>query len=206
MPQNHFKILLSDVGGVLGTNGWDTGIRDTICNHFRIDVSEIVDRHRLMFDSYERGNVEFGEYLQKVFFGVPRAFTVEQVRDFAYSQSVPWPENIAFFRRLKEKNRLKLGLISNEGQGITEYRVDKFGLRELADFMIISHFVHMRKPDPAIWKLALDLAQLKAAEAIYVDDRPLFVGIAQDMGFTAVHHTSLADTRNQLKSLGLETD
>jgi putative hydrolase of the HAD superfamily len=84
--------------------------------------------------------------------------------------------------------------------------VDKFGLRELADFMIISHFVHMRKPDPEIWQLALDLVQLNPGEAIYVDDRPLFVGIAQDMGFAAIHHTSLADTRDQFKSLGLEVD
>jgi putative hydrolase of the HAD superfamily len=206
MPQNDFKILLSDIGGVLGTNGWDTGIRDTICRHFQIEVSEIVDRHRLMFDSYERGHIEFGDYLQKVFFGVPRAFTVEQVRDFAYSQSITWPQNIALFRRVKERNRLKLGLISNEGKGITQYRVDKFGLRELADFMIISHFVHMRKPDPEIWQLALDLVQLNPGEAIYVDDRPLFVGIAQDMGFAAIHHTSLADTRDQFKSLGLEVD
>ncbi len=206
MPQNEFKILLSDIGGVLGTNGWDTGIRDTICRHFQLEVSDIVDRHRLMFDSYERGHIDFGEYLQKVFFGSPRQFTLEQVRDFAYAQSLPWPENIAFFRQVKEKNRLKLGLISNEGQGITEYRVDKFGLRELADFMIISHFVHFRKPDPAIWKLALDLVQLDAAEAIYVDDRALFVGIAEDLGFTAVQYTSLADMRDRLQDLGLETD
>jgi putative hydrolase of the HAD superfamily len=81
--------------------------------------------------------------------------------------------------------------------------VDKFGLRDLADFMVISHCVHMRKPDPQIWKLALDLAQVTAREAIYIDDRKMFVEAAADLGFSAIHHTSLGKTEERLQQLGL---
>ncbi len=204
MPQTRFKVLYSDIGGVLGTNGWDTSVRDTICGRFALDATEIAARHRLMFDSYERGYMTFEDYLRHVFFGSPRPFSLEQIRDLAFAQSVAWPENIAFFQSVKNLNRLKLGLISNEGEGITEHRVSKFKLRELADFMLISHFVHMRKPDRSIWQLALDLAQVTVEESIYVDDRVMFANVAAEMGFTSIHHITLEDTASQFESLGLQ--
>ena len=43
-------------------------------------------------------------------------------------------------------NGVKFGLISNEGQGITQYRMNAFGLRDVADFIVVSHFVHMHRP------------------------------------------------------------
>jgi len=203
MPQDRFKVLLSDIGGVLGTNGWDTTVREKICTHFELEPAQIAARHRLMFDSYERGYMTFEEYLRQVFFNEPRPFSLEGIRDFAYAQSIAWPQNIDFFQKVKTSNLLKLGLISNEGEGITEHRVGKFKLRELADFMIISHFVHMRKPDKNIWQLALDLVQLTAGDAIYIDDRAMFVDIASEMGFTAIHHVTLQDTATQLQELGI---
>jgi putative hydrolase of the HAD superfamily len=205
MPHGKFKLVLSDIGGVLGTNGWDSHVRRTVCQHFGLIESEIAERHRLMFDSYERGYMTFEEYLRRVFFGSPRPFSIEEVRDLTYAQSVPWPENIAFFRRVKEANEVKLGLISNEGEGITAYRVDKFKLRELADFMIVSHCVHMRKPDRSIWQLAVDLAQVAPRDCLYIDDRVMFVDIASQMGFTAVQHVSLESTAEQFKNFGLKT-
>ncbi len=203
MPQANFKVLYSDIGGVLGTNGWDTGVREIVCKHFQLDSLEIAARHRLMFDSYERGFMSFDEYLRHVFFRSPRQFSMGEIRELVYAQSVPWHENIAFFKAIKTANKIKLGLISNEGQGITEHRVEKFGLRQLADFMIISYFARVRKPDRAIWQLALDVAQVSSAESIYVDDRIMFAEIAAEMGFTAIHHVSLEGTMEQLARLGL---
>ena len=205
MADPRFRVLYSDIGGVLGTNGWDGGIRHNVCLKFNLSSDEIDKRHQLMFDSYERGFLKFEEYLRWVFFGAERPFSLESVRDFALSASVPWPENIALFHHVKTANRLKFGLISNEGQGITEYRVKTFGLREVADFIVVSHCVHMRKPDRQIWQLALDLAQVTPDQCIYVDDREMFVNVAADMGFTAFQHVDLASTREKFERLGLVT-
>jgi putative hydrolase of the HAD superfamily len=203
MPHPKFRALYSDIGGVLGTNGWDTNLRKKIADHFGIEPDSIEGRHHLMFDSFERGYMSFETYLEYVFFNVPRAFTLEEVRNYTYNASTAWPENIEFFSRVKRKNHLRLGLISNEGRGITEHRVGKFGLRDLADFMVISHYVHFRKPDLEIWRLALNLAQVTAEESIYIDDREMFVDVAREIGFTAIHHTSLESTRAALRKLDL---
>ena len=206
MPQPRFRILYSDIGGVLGTNGWDGTLRRKVASHFVIDLEEIEPRHHLMFDSYERGYMSFEDYLRLVFFGSPRDCTIEQLRAFTYDQSLPWHENIAFFKHVKHANGLKLALISNEGRGITEHRVEKFGLRELADFMVISHCVRLRKPDREIWQLALNLAQASAHESIYIDDREMFTEVAAGMGFAAVRHVSLENTKERLREMGLQVD
>ena len=206
MNGSRFRVLYSDIGGVLGTNGWDTHLRQKVCSHFAVAPEEIRKRHQLMFDSYERGFLRLEQYLRYVFFGEPREFSIEELTDFIYQGSIAWPENIAFLGRVKELNGLKLGLISNEGQGITEHRVGKFGLREVADFIVVSHCVHMRKPDRQIWQLALDLAQATTEESIYVDDREMFVRVAEDLGFTAFQHVSLENTREQFRQLGLKVE
>jgi putative hydrolase of the HAD superfamily len=204
MRDPKYRILYSDIGGVLGTNGWDGQVRRKVADRFHIDLEEIEPRHHLMFDSYERGYMSFEDYLRYVFFGRERSFTVEELRDFSYAQSVPWYENIEFFQRVKSANRLKLALISNEGRGITEHRVGKFGLRELADFMVVSNCVRLRKPDHEIWRLALSLAQATTEEAIYIDDREMFANVAAEMGFTAIQHVSLESTAARLSELGFK--
>jgi len=197
------RALFSDIGGVLGTNGWDTALRQKVTARCGVDPVQAEALHHLMFDSYERGYISFNTYLQKVFFATDRPFRLEEVRDFILNESTPWQENIEFFRRIKRNNSLKLGLISNEGEGLAEYRARRFGLRDLADFTIFSHFVHLRKPDPEIWQLALKLVQVEPAETVYVDDREMFALAAQELGFAAIHHVSLPETQKCLVAFGI---
>ena len=205
MAEMRFVALFSDIGGVLGTNGWDTDIRLKVGQHFGCDLDLIQGRHRLMFDSYERGYMTFDEYLRRVFCPATRDFSIEEVRAFAFQQSVPWPQSIQLLHDVRKANDLKVGLISNEGEGLTEYRVKKFGLRDVSDFMIFSYFVHMRKPDLEMWRLALNLAQVLPEETIYIDDRAMFVDIASELGFVALQHTSVDETSRRLRDLGLAT-
>lgn len=205
MAAGQFQIIFSDIGGVLGTNGWDSALRATVIQRFNLDSAAVEQRHHLMFDSYERGFLTLDQYLKHVFFQQPQSFTLLELRECIFEGSVAWPDSIEMFRQVKMANNLKLALISNEGQGITEHRVNKFGLRAIADFMVVSHYVHMRKPDAQIWRLALDLAQVAVDEAIYVDDREVFVNVATDLGFTAFQHVSIEQTRRSFQSLGLKT-
>ncbi len=203
MAESRFSVLFSDIGGVLGTNGWDTDIRHDVCSKFGLKPDEIDKRHQLMFDSFERGFYSFEEYLRWVFFNEKRDFTLDALRDCVFEHSIPWPENIALFKQVKKANGLKFGLISNEGQGITQYRMDEFGLRSLADIIVVSHCVHMRKPDRQIWQLALDLAQVTVDQCLYVDDRGMFVEVAASLGFTTFQHVDLESTRKKFQDLGL---
>jgi putative hydrolase of the HAD superfamily len=203
MTHTRFKVLFSDVGGVIATNGWDTGLRHKMVEHFGLDHAEVNSRHRLMFDSYERGHLSLEQYLEWTVFFEPRRFRADDVKRWMFEQGQLLPGVYELFRRVKEKHRLKIALISNEGEGLTADRVKRFRLGELADYMIFSHAVRLRKPDPQIWELGLSLAQVRASESLYIDDRPIFAEFAARLGFKAHRHTSAEGTAAFLGGLGL---
>jgi putative hydrolase of the HAD superfamily len=206
MQNSRFKILFTDIGGVIATNGWDSALRAKVVKHFNLDPEETVSRHRLVFDAFENGTMTFEDYLRWTIFYKPRPFTVEEARAFVYDQGRLLPGTYGMYQKVKARNNIKLAMISNEGSGLSQDRVARFKLRELADYMIFSYAVHMRKPDPGIWKLALALAQVTPEESIYIDDRKLFVEFAAELGFTAYHHTSSEHTEAWLAGIELPSE
>ena len=72
------------------------------------------------------------------------------------------------------------------------------------DFFISSCFVHLRKPDSDIFRLALDIAQAAPEQIVYVDDQPMFVEIAEGLGIHSIYHTDFQSTRAKVASFGLQ--
>lgn len=206
MQNSRFRILFTDVGGVIATNGWDSALRTRVVKHFDLDPEETVNRHRLVFDAFENGKMTFEDYLRWTIFYKPRPFTLEEARSFVYGQGQLLPGTYGMYQKVKNRNKIKLAMISNEGSGLSQDRVDRFKLRELADYMIFSYAVHMRKPDSGIWKLALALGQVTPEESIYIDDRKLFVEFAAELGFTVHHHISSEQTATWLAGIGLPAE
>jgi putative hydrolase of the HAD superfamily len=64
---------------------------------------------------------------------------------------------------------LKIGVVSNWDSRLKAIS-DGLGLTPLVDFIVISAEVGVRKPDPGIFRMALDRAGVRAEEAIHVGD------------------------------------
>jgi putative hydrolase of the HAD superfamily len=79
-------------------------------------------------------------------------------------------------------------------------------LDEFVDFFISSCFVHVRKPDVDIFRLALDIAQAPAGQVVYIENTPMFVQIAEGLGIRSILHTDYRSTCAKLASLGLQND
>ncbi|HKG08541.1 MAG TPA: HAD hydrolase-like protein [Pedobacter sp.] len=198
--------LFTDIGGVLLTNGWDRKARAEAAQLFNLNISEVEERHHLTFDTYEVGKITLDEYLDRLVFYEERTFSKDDFREFMFSKSLPYPEMIQLICDLKQKYRLKVAVISNEGRELNQYRINTFKLNEFIDFFISSSFVHFRKPDADIFKVAIDISQSDIETSIYIDDRTLFVQIAEGLGLTGICHTSYEDTKAQLAELGLIAD
>lgn len=196
--------LFTDLGGVLLTNGWDRGLRKLVASHFGIDPDEMNERHHLTYDTYESGKIGLDEYLRRVLFYEPRSFTPEDVVAFILREARAFPDMIELVRGLKEKYCLKVTVVSNEGRELTADRIERFGLREFVDIFVVSSFVHFRKPDEDIFRLALDVAQAAPERVVYLDDRHMFTEVAGRLGMRVVWHRELAMTRAALAELGLE--
>ncbi|MCB2227953.1 MAG: HAD family phosphatase [Desulfarculaceae bacterium] len=195
--------LLLDIGGVLLTNGWDRHSRKEACAKFGLDPEDTDERHHLTFDTYEEGKLSLDEYLERVVFHQPRPFGPAEFKEFMFAQSEALPDMLDFIRRLKQAHGLHVVAVSNEGRELTEHRIAKFRLHEVFDFFVSSCFVHYRKPDQDMYRLALDGVQSAAHKTVYIDDRLMFVQVAQSLGLHGIHHQGYASTRQQLAELGL---
>jgi putative hydrolase of the HAD superfamily len=195
--------LFLDLGGVLLTNGWDRNSRELAAQTFGLDGKEMDERHRLTFDTYEAGKLTLDQYLSRVVFYQERSFTVQEFREFMFAQSKSFPEMIDLVRTLKARYKLKVAVVNNEGRELNQRRIQTFALASFVDFFISSCFVHVRKPDEEIYRIALDIAQVPPGEVAYLDDRLMFVQVAETLGIRGIHHTAYASTVAKLAALGL---
>jgi putative hydrolase of the HAD superfamily len=195
-----------DVGGVLLTNGWDRHARRRAAKHFALDWAEMEDRHNLNFATYEEGKLTLEEYLGRVVFYQKRPFNRAQFERFMFAQSQPYPDMIELFAQLKVRHGLKIAAVSNEGRELNAYRIRKFKLDGLVDAFISSCFVHLRKPDADIFRLALDIAQTPARQVLYIENTPMFVQIAEDLGIRSILHTAYKSTRAKVASFGFQNE
>jgi len=204
MKAKTITTLFLDIGGVLLTNGWGREQRNAAIKHFKLDGDELNERHHLTFDTYESGKLTLSEYLKRVVFYEKRPFSEAAFIKFMFKQSLPYPDAIAFFKELKKAHQLKVIAVSNEGRELNTHRVSKYKLNELFDAFASSSFVHLRKPDADIFKMAIDIAQTDPENIIYIDDRHMFVEVAITLGMHGIHHMGLDTTKKQLKKFGLE--
>jgi phosphoglycolate phosphatase-like HAD superfamily hydrolase len=91
---------------------------------------------------------------------------------------IPTMSMIELVRKLKARYGLKIAVVSNEGRELNAYRIRKFKLDGFVDSSISSCFVHVRKPDADIFRLALDIAQAPARQVVFIENTPMFVQIA----------------------------
>lgn len=193
--------LFLDIGGVLLTNGWDRSSRALAAKHFQLDLEELNERHHLCFDSYERGRISMEEYLNLIVFYEQRNFSKEAFRDFIFSQSKELPGHIDFFKSIKVKYNLIVLAVNNEAKEINEFRISHFNLHGLFDGFISSCYVGLRKPDTDIFRLACDIARVNPQEAIFIDDRKMFVEVAASLGLNAIQFENIGTTEEKISSL-----
>jgi putative hydrolase of the HAD superfamily len=197
-------VMFVDIGGVLLSNGWDRRGRRAAAETFDLDPEEMDERHHLTFDTYEEGKLTLDQYLDRTVFHRERSFSRDAFKRFMYDQSRANKDVIELVKAVKQRHRLRVVAISNEGRELTVHRVRTFHLAAFIDFFVSSCFVHMRKPDEDIYRLALDCAQADARSSVYIDDRPLFIEVARGLGMRGVVHAGTESTRRALSELGLD--
>lgn len=203
MAQTPITTLFLDIGGVLLTNGWDTELRKKTAAHFGLDYEEIYHRHHVTYDTYEEGKMSLDEYLWQIIFYEKRDFTPEDVKKYILEEAKPHQDMIDLVTRLKAVYNLRVAVVSNEGREVAEDRIERFNLKNFVDFFIVSAFVHFRKPDLDIYRLAIDVAQVKPQQVAYIEDRPLLCEVASRLGINSVLNRNAAETREKLAKFGL---
>jgi putative hydrolase of the HAD superfamily len=188
-----------DVGGVLLSNAWDRTQRRRAMAHFGLDELEFEDRHEMLVSSFERGKISLDDYLQRTVFYRPRPFTPEDFKAYMFSLSQPCQGALDLARALAHSCEYLMASINNESTELNLYRIQTYGLREIFDVFISSCFVGLRKPEEGIYRLALEITQRPPEECLFVDDRPLNVDAAAQLGMSVIRVESVQQLRTELE-------
>jgi putative hydrolase of the HAD superfamily len=195
------KAIFWDVGGVLLTNAWDRSQRQAALEHFKLDEEEFADRHEMVASSFERGKIGLEDYLDRTIFYRSRSFSRDEFRQYIFSLSQPNTEALAFARQLAESKKYLMGTINNESRDLNLYRIEKFGLRSIFSLFISSCFVGLRKPEPDIYRLALEITQKAPEECCFIDDRSINLESAKRLGMHTIEMDNVAQLREDLRKL-----
>lgn len=197
------KAIFTDLGGVCLSNGWDSATRKKAAKHFQLEFTDMEARHQMIAGIYEEGKLAIDVYLDFVIFHQNREFHRETFIAYMKAQSAPYPDMLDLYRKIKEKHGTRIVAVSNEGRELAEHRIAKFHLPNLIDTFIVSSFVGFRKPDPNIFKMALDIAQVEPEQIVYIDDREMLVEAAGKMGLKCLWHRNYKTTKTLLARHGL---
>jgi putative hydrolase of the HAD superfamily len=196
--------LFWDIGGVILTNGWDTRARREAAVTFHLDWEEFQDRHDLSFPAFDSGNISLNEYLDRTLFYRSRGFTREEFTAFMFAQSKEYPESRAVLDAAARTGKYFIGAVNNEPLELNEYRIEAFRLRRDFQVFFSSCYLHARKPEEMIFRIALEVTQRPAPECVFIDDRPLNLENPRRLGMNTIHYQSAAQLRRELQTYSVE--
>ncbi|MFX1391828.1 MAG: HAD family hydrolase [Promethearchaeota archaeon] len=101
---------------------------------------------------------------------------------------------VELIKKIKDIGKYKLILLSNINESHWKFLKGKnWGFIKYFDELILSHKIHMIKPDPKIFSYTLHLADCKPEEILYIDDGFNNVLLAREFSINAFKFTTYND-------------
>ena len=196
--------LFWDIGGVILTNGWDRESRKEAAETFHLDWEEFQDRHDLSFPAFDSGLITLNEYLDRTLFYRSRPFSREEFTAFMFAQSKEYPETRAILDKVTNTQKYFVGAINNEPLELNQYRIEAFDLRRNFLVFFSSCYLHSRKPEETIFRIALEVTQHPPGQCLFIDDRPLNLESPRKLGMNTILQKNAEQLRADLGKYGVE--
>jgi putative hydrolase of the HAD superfamily len=199
-----FDVILFDVGGVLLTNGWDHDERAAAVARFGLDAQELEARNAKAYGAWERDEIDRNQYLDAAVFYEPRDFSRGEFFEFILAQSKLLPDGaLEILKEISASSHYLVGALNNEARETNDFRFGKFELRRYFKVALSSCYVGLRKPDPAMYRRALDILGSAPERTLFIDDRQENVDGAMAAGMKAIRFTGAEGLRGELEKLGV---
>ncbi|MBZ9627493.1 HAD family phosphatase [Psychroflexus sp. CAK1W] len=181
------KTIIFDFGDVFLTLD-----KSATTKHLKQQGVEEFDSELIKINAaYEKGLVSTDEFIQhytKRFDKLPS----EKFKDAWNSILIEFPkQRLEFLKELKASNSHKLILLSNTNELHIDWVKDNIPVFEefqnCFDEFYLSHEIHLRKPDAAIFEFVLKENDLKPHETLFVDDTLEHILTAKKIGIHTWH-------------------
>lgn len=203
------RAVLFDLHGVLTSSPWatlasvGTGAGKTQEEVLAVMLGDYATDDDHPWHRLERGEIGLGEYLPAVMALAAEAqveLDFNQLRGFN-ERIVVHDDVVARVRSLRTEGYRTAVVTNNIREASAGWRA-LFPVDELFDVVVDSSDVGVRKPNPAIFTIALDrLGGLAPEEAVFLDDAPGNVEGARRAGLHAIHVDDVAAALRELDAL-----
>ncbi|MBD3211899.1 MAG: HAD-IA family hydrolase [Candidatus Lokiarchaeota archaeon] len=113
-------------------------------------------------------------------------------------------EMVEMLKKLKEHGKYKLLAISNINSSHWEYlQGQECDFIDYFDELILSHEVHITKPNHKIFQIAIEQANCEPEEILYIDDGLNNVKSARELGIKGLNFTDTKDLISKFEELGI---
>jgi putative hydrolase of the HAD superfamily len=197
------ELLLFDLGGVIvefaGPKELGRHLRWPSTPEIILD-RWIQCRHT---DEFERGRLTPAEWAERFI----KDWDVDLTPDEFLSRFTTWSRRVLPGARelLAElRPRYRLAALSNSNELHWERNTHELGVLELFEFAISSHQVGLAKPNPEIFRVAIERTGVSRPDAtMYFDDLDVNVAAANAAGMRAYRTRGVEQLRQQIKNSGL---
>ena len=203
MTEQMYKAVIFDLGGVvldsplhaIARFEHDRGIPEGFVNRLVVESAPGGAWSRL--ERGELGLEAFCEAFDAECRERGHLLPAQDLMEHIASSSGPRPTMLEALRRIRQQGLAVVALTNNwssDGQ-------DRHQLRPYFDHFIESSVVGLRKPDPAIYRHALDLIAVEPAEAVFLDDIGSNLKTARAMGVTTIKVVTAQQALAELESV-----
>jgi FMN phosphatase YigB (HAD superfamily) len=202
---DEIKSIFWDIGGVLLTNGWDRNQRARVLGGLGVDLVDYESRHDAANYRWERGLSTAEDFFRETVFTEPRSFTFAELWPKVCGESrVLHQECFDILGALAADERFHVATLNNESRELNDYRLQTFQLRGYFNYFICSGYVHEMKPNPGIYRSAIDISGYAPERALFIDDKPENCEAAISLGMQAIWFQSPLQLRQELAQRGIK--
>jgi epoxide hydrolase-like predicted phosphatase len=116
-------------------------------------------------------------------------------------------ETVNLIENIKKHNNLKIMVMSNINASHWKYlKKQKWNIWNLIDEFILSHEVHITKPDMKIFKYAIEKARCKPKQIIFIDDGLNNVRAANELGINGIKFDDVKSLIEKLRQFNIKID
>ena len=204
MPDAKFRAIIFDIGRVLirvdifrAMDGLASGLALT-----PQDVWSAIQNDPRWLD-WQEGRISPGDWHLHLTKRLGASLTFEQFSEVWNRALDPDPILSDSLLEKLSKN-YRLAVLSNTDPIHMSQEEARFPFFRFFPIRIYSYLVGASKPDPVIYREALRACKVRAEEAVYVDDVPVYVEAAQRLGMTGIVFQSPEQLRSDLQDLGIQ--
>jgi putative hydrolase of the HAD superfamily len=198
------QAIFFDIGGVLGTNGWDHVSRKRAAAHFNLKWESLEALHDKYAEALDTGKISLQDYVEKVACAESKAFSAQEFIAFMQNESQPDQDTVKLATDISRSKKYFLATLNNESPELNDYRIDKFGLAPIFNAFFSSGYLGVRKPDAKIYEITLAVSHKTAQSCVFIDDREGNLEVPKALGMTTIKFTSADQARSALSELGVD--